>query len=671
MPKQMTRVGKYEIVAMIARGGMGAVYKAKHPTLKRYVILKQLALRGGSGFIQRFKREASLMLDFRNHHIVQVYDHFKEGSSYYIAMEYVDGIGLDKLIDEKGRLSGSVAILIFLEICKGLQYAHEKSVIHRDIKPANILISRGGEVKLVDFGIATSKEADEDGLTKAGMTLGTPAYMSPEQIADTRKVDHRADIYSLGVVLYEMLTGQKPFTGGFTAESINRINRGIYTKPQRINPSIPGVLRRLISKSMHHRVTRRYKNIGQIIGKLERFTRRFRDQQVINRVIKSYVAGTEFSLPSRRIGGRRKGFRLKVAIGCAVLAGIAVGARYIHEKGYYYEYLKKDEYGATEVRVDVPERYYKDVTLMYAYCIFKPLTEGEDTTHEFQLSAGSGGLFDFRRKTTGGVKTGGIFSRFFKKGEKEQGTEPQILSTGVLYLPAGLYDLELYVENAKFLKTLFLNPRSIQKQNVKTYERQILGFNLRQSDSKPIQVYPRVYDSVSGQSLYRSADILLYLRETGKWINWKDYQNSARLRRFLAGQLRSGNSYTLRFEAPFYYPQTVKFFVENDLDSVRVEVGLIKKPGRLVVKSDYPGLTLLVDGRTESYLGGEEKEFVRYGETIAGRKEFPLAEGNYLLTVMKDKRRVENYQFSIAPDETTLLEVTYSAEDKKISIVKK
>ncbi|MBA7672772.1 Serine/threonine-protein kinase PrkC [subsurface metagenome] len=113
MPRQIIKVGKYDIIGLIARGGMGAVYKARHPTLKRYVILKQLTLRGGTGFIMRFKREASLMIDFRNDHIVQVYDHFKEGSSYYIAMEYVDGISLDKLIEIKGYLSN--------EACRNLR----------------------------------------------------------------------------------------------------------------------------------------------------------------------------------------------------------------------------------------------------------------------------------------------------------------------------------------------------------------------------------------------------------------------------------------------------------------------------------------------------------------------------------------------------------------------
>ena len=133
------------------------------------------------------------MLDLRNDNIVQVYDHFKEGNYYYIAMEYVDGIALDRLVHKRRYLSNEAAILIFTEVCKGLKYAHDRHIIHRDIKPANVLISKYGEVKLTDFGIATSKEDERFGLTRAGTTLGTPAYMPPEQIVNSKNVDKRAE----------------------------------------------------------------------------------------------------------------------------------------------------------------------------------------------------------------------------------------------------------------------------------------------------------------------------------------------------------------------------------------------------------------------------------------------------------------------------------------------
>ena len=172
-----TLVGKYEVTIKIAEGGMGAVFKAKHPTLNRDVILKKLTLKRSASITERFKREARLMIDFSNDNIVQVYDHFKEGNSYYIVMEFVDGIDLGDLIKKKRYLSNEMALLIFYEICKALKYAHDKNVIHRDIKPDNILISKEGEVKLTDFGIATSKDEEEKELTTAGMTLGTPAYI--------------------------------------------------------------------------------------------------------------------------------------------------------------------------------------------------------------------------------------------------------------------------------------------------------------------------------------------------------------------------------------------------------------------------------------------------------------------------------------------------------------
>jgi serine/threonine protein kinase len=658
MPRQISKVGKYDIVELIARGGMGAVYKAKHPTLKRFVILKQLTLRGGSGFIQRFKREASLMIDFRDEHIVQVYDHFKEGSSYYIAMEYVDGIGLDQLIENIGNLSNEAAILIFSEVCKGIKYAHDKNVIHRDIKPANILISKEGEVKLVDFGIATSKESDDDGLTKAGMTLGTPAYMSPEQISDTKNVDKRADVYSMGVVLYEMLTGKKPFPGGFTREAINLINKGIYTKPQKINPTIPGTIRRVITKSMNHKAAKRYKDVQQIVDSLSKYTRKYKDREEIHRDIKQYIKGVKISLPSRGVGKRRRWLKLKIAASLIVLLVIVLGCLYFYWKGHYYEYFKKNEFGSVEIRSRIPEDFSKEPELIYSFCRLTPLgtPKSEDNNkYDFRLSPVKGSVLN-------------RFAAVFSKEAEGENEEENVLTTGIVYLPEGRYRLELYLENAKFFKTFYLNPRTVQQQNVKTYEKQVLSFDLRGISPKPVTIIPRVYDSETGISLYKASDIFFYLKERDIWIDWKRYQSNSRLKRYLLNNITSGSHYSFRFKAHSYYPETVRFYVENELDVVRVEVGLIKKPGKLVVESDYEGLKLLIDGREENYLGEKEKDFVSYGQTIVGKKEFFLSEGNYLLTVIKDKRRMENYQFSVKPEGLTRLKVSYNTDEKKIYV---
>ncbi|NQU66059.1 MAG: serine/threonine protein kinase, partial [SAR324 cluster bacterium] len=261
---------------------MGAVFKAEHPTLNRTVIIKKLTTVSSQDFVERFRREAKIMMDFRNEHIVQVYDHFKEGDTYFIVMEYVDGITLEELIQEKRFLSNQVAILIFSEICKALKYAHDQMVIHRDIKPANILISKEGIVKLVDFGVSTSLDNDnEEGLTKVGMTIGTPSYLAPEQIANAKNRDKRTDIYSMGVMFYEMVVGKKPFQGGFTPETIALIEKGKYTLPRKINPKISPLIQKVIRKPIPHTVNKRFQDLGLILEKLTKPLKKFPAQEDI------------------------------------------------------------------------------------------------------------------------------------------------------------------------------------------------------------------------------------------------------------------------------------------------------------------------------------------------------------------------------------------------------
>jgi serine/threonine protein kinase len=203
-----------EVLELIGTGGMGAVYKARQPSLDRVVALKILPTEIGAdpAFTQRFTREAQALARLSHPHIVTVYEFGQAEDTSYIVMEYVDGASLRHTI-ETGTLEPEHALVLVPQICDALQYAHEEGIVHRDIKPENILLDRKGRPKVADFGL--SKLTHDENHTEASLTgthqvMGTLRYMAPEQMEGTRDVDHRADIYSLGVVFYEMLTGELP-----------------------------------------------------------------------------------------------------------------------------------------------------------------------------------------------------------------------------------------------------------------------------------------------------------------------------------------------------------------------------------------------------------------------------------------------------------------------------
>jgi capsular polysaccharide biosynthesis protein len=202
-----------EILELLGQGGMGAVYKARQSTLDRVVALKILPLEGGAdpGFAERFTREARALAKLSHPNIVAVHEFGQVNGLHYLIMEYVDGLNL-RQFEQAGKLSPRQALQIIPQICEALQFAHDEGVVHRDIKPENVLLDKKGRVKIADFGLAKilGREPKDLRLTGAKDVMGTPHYMAPEQIEHPHEVDHRADIYSLGVVFYEMLTGELP-----------------------------------------------------------------------------------------------------------------------------------------------------------------------------------------------------------------------------------------------------------------------------------------------------------------------------------------------------------------------------------------------------------------------------------------------------------------------------
>jgi predicted Ser/Thr protein kinase len=211
-----------EILEFIGQGGMGAVYKGRQKQLDRIVALKILPPQAaiGAGFAERFTREARALARLNHPHIVTLYEFGQADGLFYFLMEFVDGVNLRQLLNSS-RISPREALAIVPQICEALQFAHDTGIVHRDIKPENILLDKKGQVKIADFGVAklvtqgmeesaAEKTAPSGDLTEAGSSLGTPQYMAPEQIKNSAEVDHRADIYSLGVVFYQMLTGELP-----------------------------------------------------------------------------------------------------------------------------------------------------------------------------------------------------------------------------------------------------------------------------------------------------------------------------------------------------------------------------------------------------------------------------------------------------------------------------
>lgn len=206
------RFPQLEILEQIGVGGMGVVYRARQRDLDRIVALKILRsdIELDRNFADRFQREARALARLNHPNIVTVYDFGRQDDLYYFLMEYIDGTNL-RQVEQTGQLTPAQALSIVPQVCTALQYAHEQGVVHRDIKPENILVLRDGRVKIADFGLAKlTGKADEGHLTGTWQVMGTPHYMAPEQVERPTSVDHRADIYSLGVVLYEMLTGELP-----------------------------------------------------------------------------------------------------------------------------------------------------------------------------------------------------------------------------------------------------------------------------------------------------------------------------------------------------------------------------------------------------------------------------------------------------------------------------
>jgi predicted ATPase/class 3 adenylate cyclase len=258
---------RYEIIEELGQGGMGRVYRALDKELKEEVALKLIKpeIAADEKTIERFRNELKFARKIAHRNVCKMYHLAKGEESPYITMEYVLGEDLKSFIRKKGRLTDEEIISIAKQVCKGLSEAHELGVVHRDLKPQNIMIDKNGRIKIMDFGIAHSLEAP--GVTKAGVMIGTPEYMSPEQV-EGKKVDQRSDIYSLGIVLYEMITGQVPFEGDTPLSIAYKHKHEIPPDPRKINDQTAEAVSSLVLKCLEKDKEKRYQSAEEVLSEL-------------------------------------------------------------------------------------------------------------------------------------------------------------------------------------------------------------------------------------------------------------------------------------------------------------------------------------------------------------------------------------------------------------------
>lgn len=262
--------GELDEVKIIATGGMAHIFRARQPSLGRYIVVKKLKeeFLTQPETLERFRREARALASILHQNVAHVYDFVESGRESYILMEYIDGVDLSYVIDKVGHLPPEVAVAAALGVAKGASYLHVHNLIHRDIKPSNIRLTTRGGVKLMDFGIVM--DISNQGLTRPGLMVGSPSYLSPEQVLGDA-ITPSADVFLLGICLYEMLTGSRPFKDEGRETIYQRIREAKYTPPREMNSRIPARLDKIVRRCLQKDPSARFARVKDLICALEEY----------------------------------------------------------------------------------------------------------------------------------------------------------------------------------------------------------------------------------------------------------------------------------------------------------------------------------------------------------------------------------------------------------------
>jgi serine/threonine protein kinase len=345
-PGQIPMVGNYEVLRRVSRGGQGVIYQARHSGTRRLVALKVLPreFARDAEYLRRFQREAQACAKLKHPHIVPIYDSGFAHGLHYIAMEFIEGQSLAELLRKDVTLYEPQIVEIAFAVARALEHAHAAGVLHRDVKPGNILVTRSGEVKLTDFGLAKYDSPDLSFQTSQGNMLGTPAFLSPEQAQGADAIDHRSDLYSLGCVIFNMATGRPPFEGRNAFAIIDQHRRIEPPSILSLTMNVSQALDALVARAMAKLPSRRYQSAAEMIRDLELIRRALRAPERVRGGLAQIVAALDqINVVSRQIRTttegptpprwrtrltveflQRPGFWLSV-IGVALVLALALG----------------------------------------------------------------------------------------------------------------------------------------------------------------------------------------------------------------------------------------------------------------------------------------------------------------------------------------------------------
>ena len=495
-------IGKYEVQGIIAKGGMGVVYRAMHPSLHRPVVIKKMTARKNTANVERFKREAQILLDLQSPYIVHLFDYFTEDGYRYMVEELVDGMALDKLLQKQTVLSPQLAMLILQDACLALKYAHSKDIVHRDIKPGNILISRRAEIKLADFGIATEAEK-EDTLTETGVALGTPAYMPPEQFENSACVDCRADIYALGIMLYEMVTGSKPYPGTLSIETLNTIKKGKYISPRKIDKKIPYTICRLIKKMLNPKAKKRYQSTIPVLKVIKRYLKHYDVHSIRVQLAKLLMSRDAVKEQEYvRIDLKKKKIT-RICVASVIAVGLIIAGWF---EGVFHRTILRPWYTPVSIQMKMPATSSAGSDLPVNAFFF--INDGDEIPE----------VSNSRRVLT---------QLSEKKVPSEKNARNRTYTTKDVFLLKGNYRIKVVAGPYVWWKSF-----TVGKEKV------VINADFLKNMRRPVSVIPSVFNAKTGKEITSAATVkMLY---NGEWISISDYPQE---------KLISGNVYKFRFSA--------------------------------------------------------------------------------------------------------------------------